>query len=461
MPEVFRGAREVGCRLLVGFLFLFLPLTSLWAAERPNIIFLLADDMRADATGYAGHPIIQTPHLDSLARESTVFTNAFVTTAICAVSRASIFSGQYARRHGIYDFATRFSDESWARTYPALLRVNGYRVGFIGKFGVGNRAPTNTFHYWDGFNGQGRYFQPGDTNHLTHFMGESALRFLGENDQRPFCLSISFKAPHAQDGQRAREFPPDLRDEQLYADQKMPAARTVSEEAFARLPAFLKTSEARNRWEYRFANEEMRQKTVRDYLRLITGIDREIGRIRERLAELGLEKNTIIIFSSDHGFYLGEHGLAGKWFMHEESIRIPMVIFDPAANAPRGRTVGAFALNIDIAPTILDYAGVKIPELMQGRSLRPWVLGKTPEDWRTDFFYEHHFPYGGKIPNSEGVRTAEWKYIRYTESEPVVEQVYHLTRDPFEEENLASLPRHQEKIEELRARWQQFREELE
>ena len=416
--------------------------------------------MRADASGFAGHPIIQTSHLDRLARESTVFTNAFVTTAICAVSRASIFSGQYARRHGIYNFATRFSTENWEQTYPALLRANGYRVGFIGKFGVGNQAPTNTFHYWDAFNGQGRYFQRGDTNHLTHLMGESALRFLSEKHQRPFCLSISFKAPHAQDGQRAREFPPDLRDEELYSDQEMPAARTVSEEAFARLPDFLKTSEARNRWKFRFATEEMRQKTVRDYLRLITGIDREVGRIRERLAELGLEKNTIIIFSSDHGFYLGEHGLAGKWFMHEESIRIPLVIYDPTQPAPRGQTIGAFALNIDIAPTILDYAGIAIPDGMQGRSLRPWVGRKTPDNWRTDFFYEHHFPAGGKIPDSEGVRTAQWKYIRYTASEPLIEQLYYLSEDPFEEQNLVGMARHQGRLNELRARWQQFREEL-
>ena len=442
------------------FLICFSSAASLCAAERPNIIFLLADDMRADVTGYAGHPIVQTPHLDQLAREGTAFTNAFVTTAICAVSRASIFSGQYARRHGIYDFATRFSDEAWAQTYPALLRASGYRVGFIGKFGVGNRAPTNTFHYWDAFNGQGRYFRPGDTNHLTYLMGQSALRFLAEKDSRPFCLSISFKAPHAQDGQRSREFPPDLRDEQLYSQANIPAAPTVNETAFANLPEFLKTSEARNRWQYRFATEEMRQKTVRDYLRLVTGIDREIGRIRQQLTELGLDQNTIIIFTSDHGFYLGEHGLAGKWFMHEESIRVPLVIFDPARK-PAARPLDPHALNIDVAPTILDYAGVEIPEKMQGRSLRPWVLGQSPASWRTDFFYEHHFPFGGKIPDSEGVRTPNWKYVRYTASEPLVEQLYDLTQDPFEERNLATLPKHNEFLEKLRSRWKAYREELE
>ena len=405
--------------------------------------------------GCYGNTEVKTPHLDRLASEGVVFQNAFVTTAICAVSRASIFSGQYARRHGINDFATPFTDEQWRQSYPALLRENGYRVGFIGKFGVGNAAPTNTFDYWDGFNGQGRYFDPGDTNsHLTARMGDSALRFLSGKDNRPFCLSISFKAPHAQD-RAPREFPPDPRDEKLYSDQTFPPGPSVNDEAFRKLPALLHPSEGRIRWERRFATPEMRDGTIRDYYRLITGIDREVGRIREELGRLGLSRNTLIIFTSDHGFYLGEHGLAGKWFMHEESIRIPLVIHDPAIASPTKRS--EIALNIDMAPTILEYAGVAVPRGVQGKSLKPMVRESKEGEWREDFYYEHHFPHGGKIPDSEGIRNKTWKYIRYTAAEPTIEQLFNLKSDGHELIDLAGDPTHKATLHKLRARWETLR----
>src|SRR5829696_3932192 len=159
-----------------------LPAAGASAPQRPNFLFLLADDLRADTLGYAGHRIVQTPHLDALAQRGNVFRNAFVTTSICCVSRASIFSGQYARRHGIEDFKTAFTTAQWSNTYPALLRANGYRTGFIGKFGVGDVMPTNAFDYWDGFPGQGRYFaNSNDATHLTRDLGESALKFLRGN----------------------------------------------------------------------------------------------------------------------------------------------------------------------------------------------------------------------------------------------------------------------------------------
>lgn len=437
------------------FLLLMACVTLIQLSAAPNIIVLLADDLRADALGYAGNRIVQTPNLDRLASEGTVFRNAFVTTSICAVSRASIFAGQYARRTGIYDFSTRFSNEAWAECYPELLRKGGYRTGFIGKFGVGSSAPTNTFDYWDGFNGQGRYSAAKGTNHLTRRMGESARRFLTSDDPRPFCLSISFKAPHAQDG-AAREFPPDAADEALYSNAQIPIAPSVSDEAFQKLPEPLQKSEGRTRWQRRFATAEMRERTVKDYYRLITGMDREIGRIRQVLREHGLDKNTIIIFTSDNGFYLGEHGLADKWFMHEESIRVPLLVYDPRAGG-RSAHSDALVLNIDLAPTILDFAGVRAPERMQGHSLRPLLSGRAPDHWRREFFYEHHFPYGGRIPDTEGVRTARWKYIRYTSTEPLIEELFDLENDPFELTNLSKAPEHEMRLDALRERWRVLR----
>jgi arylsulfatase A-like enzyme len=432
------------------------------APDRPvNIVFLLADDLRWDALGCAGNRIIRTPNIDRLAREGVRFTNAFVTTSICAVSRASIFSGQYARRHGINDFATPFSDAAWAQTYPALLRKAGYRTGFIGKFGVGKdvKPLAAAFDYWRGLPGQaGPFFDPKDPSrtHATARFGNQALEFLsGCRPGKPFCLSVSFSAPHARDGAQ-REFPPDRRDEKLYADTVIPTPKTAQEKYFRLLPRFVQQSEGRRRWQGRFATPEMFQQTVRDYYRLISGIDREVGRIIETLRARKLLDDTLIVFTADNGFFLGERGMADKWLMYEESIRIPLLVFDPRLpEKQRGRQVGKMVLNIDLAPTLLDYAGVKAPQGIQGRSLRPLVRGETPA-WRTEWFYEHHtFP--KIIPPSEGVRTERWKYLRWVGVDPVVEELYDLDNDPREEHNLAAQPRHARTLEGLRERWDTLR----
>lgn len=428
--------------------------------ERTNIVFLLADDLRWETLGCMGDRIVQTPNIDALAGRGVLFRNHFVTTSICCVSRASIFSGQYARRHQINDFKTDFTPEAFAKTYPALLRAAGYRTGFIGKFGVGDKLPAKEFDTWHGFPGQGRFFEKGDTVHLTQKMGDQALEFLKAGDNaKPFCLSVSFKAPHAQDGD-PREFPPDARDEKLYADAVFPVPKTADEKFFQALPEFVQKSEGRARWKRRFATPEMFQKTVRDYYRLVSGIDREVGRIVDALREQKLEGRTLVVFTSDNGFFLGERGMADKWLMYEESIRVPLIISDPGlAEKDRGRKVDAQTLNIDLAPSLLEYAGVAVPAVMQGRSLRPLVRGEKPE-WRTDWFYEHH-TLPKILPPSEGVRTERWKYIRWTDSDPLVEELYDLEKDPREEHNLVSVKAQEKVLAELRERWAKLRKELE
>jgi arylsulfatase A-like enzyme len=455
------------CRLLPALLavaFLGPPRGAAAEPEQPrrppNIVFLLADDLRWNSLGCMGDPVVRTPQLDALAARGTLFRNHFVTTSICCVSRASIFSGQYARRHHINDFSTPFTPEVFARTYPALLRAAGYRTGFIGKFGVGEKMPAEAFDYWRGFPGQGRYFEPGSPEHLTARMGDQALEFLkGCDGTRPFCLSVSFKAPHCQDGAR-REFPPDPRDAALYATATIPVPRSATEEAFRKLPDFVQRSEARVRWRRRFATPGLFQQNVRDYLRLVTGMDREVGRIVEALRQANLADNTLVVFTSDNGFFFGEHGLAGKWFMYEESIRVPLIVVDPRApEGARGRKVEAMALNIDLAPTLLDYAGVAAPPAMQGRSLRPLVRGQRPA-WRADWFYEHH-TLPQILPPSEGVRTERWAYLRWMASEPAVEELYDLRTDPLEEHSLAADAAHQQTLSRLRTRWAELRKALE
>jgi arylsulfatase A-like enzyme len=445
----------------------------LWAsagalgAPRPNLLFILTDDQRWDTLGAAGNPVIQTPHLDQLAGEGARFTQAFVTTSICAVSRASVFSGQYERRHGIDNFAKTFTAEQWAETYPALLRAAGYRTGFVGKFGVGNAqavaSMAEAFDYWRGRPGQGGLFvDPKDPEgpHATARMGDEALAFVRSTAaDQPWCLSISFSAPHARDGEPREFYPPDARDADLYLDRPPPAPPLATEEAFQKLFPALQRSEARTRWQKRFATPERAQETRTDYYRLITGVDREVGRIRAALDELGQGTNTVIVFTSDNGFYLGDRGLAGKWFMHEESIRVPFLVAD-LRRKDGGRVREELVLNIDVAPTLLDYAGLAVPERMQGRSVRGLVEGRRVRDWRREFFYEHHFNYGGRIPDSEGVRTTRWSYWRWLSEDPVVEELYDLRRDPWQEENLAGTRRYGRELERLRDRWRVLAEEL-
>ncbi len=422
------------------------------AARQPNIIFLLTDDHRADAMGCAGNTIIQTPNMDALAANGVRFRNAFVTTSICASSRASIFSGQWTRRHGIDNFRKNFSPEALARTYPMLLRDAGYRIGFIGKYGVGpnKELPVDKYDYWRGFAGQGKYEhedENGNYKHLTQIMGEQAIEFLqGCPEARPFCLSVSFKAPHVQD-RDPRQFIYDRAYENLYKDATIPTPETADPRYFQALPEFLQTSEARRRWEIRFPNPQKFQESVKGYYRLITGVDVVIGKIRDELRRLNLDDNTVIMLTGDNGFYLGEYGLAGKWFPHELSIRVPLLVYDPrAARKRRGVTLDQMALNVDIAPTILELAGLNVPQQMQGQSLVPLLKGRKPK-WRTDFFYEHLFEHK-TIAKSEALRTQRWKYARYVDFD--YEELYDLDNDPAETINLAKDDRYQGILKSLR-----------
>lgn len=432
------------------------------AADRPiNLVVIVADDWRWDCLRHAGNPIIQTPHLDALAADGVRFRNAFVTTSICALSRASILSGQYVRRHGITDFTKPFTPAAWADTYPARLRSAGYRTGFVGKFGVGNAKAIadagKNFDYWRGLPGQaGPFFDPKDPTrtHATARFGGECLDFLRECEPgRPFCLSVSFSAPHARDGD-AREFAPDSRDESLYAEVTIPP--TATEADFHLLPEHARNMEGRKRWQRRFSSPDLYQRTVRDYYRLITGVDREIGRIRALLAERGLADSTVVVFTSDNGFFLGDRGMADKWLMYEPSIRVPLIVHDPRLPADRrGSVVHELALNVDVAPTLLELVRQPVPPTMQGRSVVPLLQGQKPADWRTDFFYEHNC--GTKIiPPSEGVRAERWKYLRWMGTEPPVEELYDLQADPDERHNLAGDPNRAGLLKRLRGRWSEL-----
>lgn len=440
------------------------------AESRPNLLFILTDDQRWNTLGCMGDTNILTPNIDRLAHEGVLFQNHFVTTSICAVSRSSIYSGQYMRRHGIDDFNKTFTPANWAETYPALLRQHGYHTGFIGKFGVGNdaavKAMADKFDYWRGVPGQGgKYFiDPKDPNrrHETSKFGAEALEFIRTAPSgKPFSLSISFTAPHARDAMpHLEQYQPDDRDVPLYAGLMIPLPVTDNPEFFAKLPKAVQGSEGHRRWLWRFDTPDHYEISVRNYYRLISGIDREVGGIMAELAQRGLASNTVVIYTSDNGYFLGDRELSDKFFMYEEGLRDPLIICDPrepAAN--RGRRETAMTLNIDFAPTMLSLAGITPPARMQGRSLVPLVKNEHPADWRTEFFYEHHtFP--DIIPPSEGVRTERWTYIRWINEQPVVEELFDLAADRLEAHNLAQDPKYAETLAKLRARREQYLNDL-
>jgi arylsulfatase A-like enzyme len=427
------------------------------AEPPPNVIFLLADDQRWDTLGSYGNPIVQTPELDRLARQGVRFEHAFVTTSICMTSRASFITGQYARRHRIWDFETELTPEQLADSYLGRMKAAGYHLGFIGKYGVGD-PPEGYFDYDRAFAGQGRYTVEvdGETRHLTSVMGDQAVEFVRTAPEgRPFCLSVSFKAAHVQDSYDITDepFPYDPALADVYADIEVEPPVSALPRFFERLPRSLQNSEARLRWAIRFWGPARYQQSIKGYYRLVTGIDRVVGRLRTALEERGLAASTAIVYTGDNGFFLGEHGLAGKWTPHEPSIRVPLLVYDPRLPAAsRGVVRVEMALNIDVAPTLLELAGLEPSASMQGRSLAPLVRGESPP-WRTDFFYEHLFEHP-RIPRMEGVRTERWKYIRYIDEDPALEELYDLRRDPLELENLAGRAEWRPMLDTLRRSWE-------
>jgi arylsulfatase A-like enzyme len=422
---------------------------------KPNIIFILTDDQRFDALGYAGNPIIKTPEMDKLAQTGAYFSQAIATTPICAASRASIFSGLHERTHK-YTFQTGdMRSEYMDVAYPRLLKEAGYFTGFFGKFGVNFKDKDKLFDVIDDYdrNGQfpdrrGYYYKKlgADTVHLTRYTGQQALDFIDKAPaDKPFCLSLSFSAPHAHDNAPDQYFWQGESDK-LYQDMEMPKADITDDKYFEALPLPVREGFNRLRWTWRYDTPEKYQHSVKGYYRMIYGIDLEIAKIRKKLAETGKDKNTVIILMGDNGYFLGERQLAGKWLMYDNSIRVPLIVYDPRTN--KHFDIDEMALNIDVPATILDLAGVKIPPTYQGKSLVPVVSGKEKSLNRDTVLIEHLWEFDN-IPPSEGVRTAGWKYMRYI-NDKSSEELYNLKLDPKEIDNLAGKAEYKNVLQEFR-----------
>jgi len=434
---------------------LFMGNQLLLSQDKPNIIFILTDDQRWDAIGYSGNELIQTPEMDKLASEGCYFSNAMVTTPICAASRASIFSGLHERTHK-YTFQTGgIRSEYMDDSYPYLLREAGYYTGFYGKFGVNYQEKDQLFDVMEDYDRnnsypdyRGYYYKTlgKDTVHLTRYTGQRALDFI-ENapSDQPFSLSLCFSAPHAHDSAPLQYFWQE-KPGRLYENMEMPGPELGEDRYFDQLSKPVRDGFNRLRWTWRYDTPEKYQHSVKGYYRMLNGIDLEIAKIRKKLKETGQDRNTVIILMGDNGYFLGERQMAGKWLMYDNSVRVPLIVYDPRVE--EHADIEDMALNIDVPATMLDLAGVDRPHSWQGKSLLPVVSGKETTLRRDTVLIEHLWEFD-HIPPSEGVRTKEWKYFRYI-NDKSSEELYHLVSDPRETDNLATNPEYKHILLELR-----------
>ncbi len=393
----------------------------------PNIVFILSDNHRFDFMGCAGHPFVRTPNLDRLAREGVRFSNAFVTTSLCSPSRASFLTGQRARTHGVLDNLTPWKDENV--TFLELLAEAGYEAAFVGKWHMPGSLPrlrgVDPFVTFTSRKGQGRYLDcplvvngmktRSKKRYLTEELTDYALEFISRGRNAPFCLVLSHKAVH-----HPWRPPRDLA--HVYADRTPPFPPEYHPLVFLT---------GGNLFEGLIGRPE---RLYRDYARVVTSLDRQTGRLLERLDRRGISDRTVVIFTSDNGFFWGEHqrGGTGRW-PYEESIRIPFLVRAPGFVNETGTQADPMILNIDLAPSLLEMAGMPIPEKMEGESFVPYLrFPSTPG--REAWLYEYREDFPFRVPSHRAVRTRKYAYIEFQGRRG--RELYDLENDPRQTRNL-------------------------
>lgn len=445
---------------LIVFISLFIPGFSIAAAEKPlNILILYADDWRNDTLGCAGNPIVLTPNLDNLAKKGIRFSHNYVTTSICGVSRANLLTGQWMSRHGNQAFA--MFKTPWEQTFPGLLRKNGYYTGHVGKWHNGV-FPKDKYDFGKSYSGNHWIKNSnGEMIHVTKKNQIDAIEFLDlKPSDKPFLLTVAFFATHAVDG-NPKQYLPQPESMEFYKNITIPIPKTATDEHFRKLPAFIanEKNEGRNRWHWRFDTPEKYQEYMKNYYRLATEVDDTCGKIIADLEKRKLLDSTLVIFTTDNGYFHGEHGLADKWYPYQESIRVPLIILDPRmAKSNAGSINDEITLNVDLAPTILNASKVEIPKTMQGRDLSPLYLEKSITSWRKEFFYEHAIIKNKEfIPASEALVQKNIKYIYWPDY--ATEELYDLTKDPFEEINVIQNENYKDILEQSRTRFKELKAE--
>lgn len=467
---------------------------------RPNILFIFSDDHAYQAISAYGYEIGEfapTPNIDRIAASGMRFDRCYVTNSICAPSRATILTGKHSHANGIRTNRDRFDTTSL--TFPRILQSGGYQTALVGKWHL--KTTPMGFDYWEVLPGQGQYYNPDfrtpegmvtEQGYVTEIITDKALNWLKQerNPGKPFMLMLQHKAPH-------REWAPGPNQLGMFEDIEFPepsnlfddyegrgtAAREqdMSIEKTMRMAGDLKmwvdkngpewkrkigrmSAGQRENWDAvyepileEFLKAELQgkelvswkyQRYMRDYLACIQSVDENVGRVLEYLEESGLAKNTIVIYSSDQGFYLGEHGWFDKRFMYEESFRTPLMVSWPGVTEP-GQMNGELVSNLDLAETFLDIAGLKAPDDMQGESLVPLLQGEIPDDWRKSLYYHYYeFPGAHSVKMHEGVATKQYKLIHFYNLDEW--ELYDLEKDPHEMQSVYGNPEYQDLIPKLK-----------
>jgi len=417
------------------------------ADPRRNVVFILSDDHRHDFMSFMGTPsFLETPNLDRLAAQGMHFRSAFVSTALCSPSRASILTGQYAHRHGVVD--NQRVAPAGTTFFPELLRQAGYETAFIGKWHMGNVAdtPQPGFDRWVSFRGQGTYFDPvinvdGEPRphegYTAEILTDYAIDWMDQARDRPFFLYLSHKSVHAM-------FEPAEEDVGRYDGAALPYPVTMADtdENYAGHPPWVR--EQRNSWhgvDYLYHGAMDFDTFYRRYAETLYSLDRSIGRLLDFLEERGLDRSTLVLYMGDNGFSFGEHGLIDKRHMYEESMRVPMLASAPGLIAP-GSVTTEMVQNIDIAPTVLELAGVQPPPGTDGMSFLPLLHGESVP-WRDGVLYEYYWEWNyPQTPTTFGLRGDRYKYIFY-HGVWGQDEFFDLLEDPLEQRNLITSPEHQ------------------
>ena len=427
-------------------------------AKRPNIVFFFTDDQTSSSLGCYGHPLAKTPNIDGLAARGTRFANAFVSQSICWVSRTTILSGLTGRTFGVYGNHDQAKPEAVEKLYVDYLRDAGYRTGFAGKWHAKMPKGWKAEDHFDVFERIGRnpFYkrqEDGSMRHETELIVDRGIEFLkNQPKDQPFAINMWFNACHAEDSDRRPgigHFPWPFAVDGMYEEEVMAPPRLNDPKIFADQPLFLKNTINRERFFWRWNSDHKYQINMRAYLRMVSGIDRAIGRFMEALEEQGLAENTIIVYTADNGFHMGNRGFAGKWSHYEESLRVPMVVYDPRVSPKaRGQVREESVLNLDLPSTFLKWADVKIPKRYQGLSFDGLVSGKGAVEWRKHTFHEH-FAVPQRIPAFEGLRGKRFKYVRYV-YQGNYEFLHDLEKDPDELNNLAKEPEYRKTLLAMR-----------
>lgn len=459
------------------------------SADRPNILFIMTDDHASHALSCYGSKLNKTPQLDRLATGGTRFANAFVTNSICTPSRATLLTGKYSHLNGTPVFNTF---DGTQQSVSKLLQEAGYHTGMVGKWHLGS-DPVG-FDRWIVLPGQGAYNDPDfltpegritTKGYTTEVLTDLGIEWLETRPKdKPFMLFLHHKAPHRDwtPSEKYREefakktFPEpetlfdkyDTRPAALPENEQTVAKDLTRRDVKIKPPADIPPGPKRQQWmnsplnevEVPQADGSMKklvgeelvrwkyQRYMQDYLACVQSVDDGVGKVLDYLEKTGLSKNTIVLYTADNGFFLGDMGMYDKRFMYEPSLRVPLLVSGPGVKA--GAVTDAFALNVDFAPTFLDFAGVKVPADMQGRSLKPVLAGEKPADWRSSMYYRYYHDPGHHNTRAHyGVRTATHKLIYYWKKDAW--ELFDLVADPSEQKNLAGDPAHAAKLAELKA----------